>query len=179
MRWAIRSVIAPAVAVFFLACGKTPTQPGPAAISLSGEYQLTIEAAPSCELPEELRTRQYTATIAQDGAELTVTLSGATFRPCYSGSQLANRFDGRVLSGNSVSFQFGQDDYECTRDVLEQIMGTSFLEFIGPVTGTATERTISGELFGYFAWLDEPREGHAPGVIAACMQARHSVRFRR
>lgn len=153
--------------------------PAMSPINLSGEYQLTIEAAPACALPQEVRQRQYTATIAQDGAKLTVRLSGATFRPCYRGGPPADRFGGRVLYGSKVSFQLGQDDYDCTHDVLEQITDTSFMQFIGTVTGAATERTISAELFGYFALLEEPRDGRAPGTIAACTQALHSLRFRR
>ncbi len=157
--------------------------PNLAPLDLSGDYQMTLDVASACQLPDEVRTRHYRATISQDGARLAVKLSGADFLPCYTGhtgGPLADHFIGRVSDRTHVSFQIGWDDQSCIHDVNELITPTSYLQFFnGTVAAGATERTIAGEFDTEISLREIPQEGQPPRELAACARMRHGIKFTR
>lgn len=94
---------------------------GPLAVDYSGPYTLTI-LADDCTVPvpEVVKRRVYTAQVAQSGATVSVSLSGANFLP---GS---NSFSGIVVSANEIRFEiigFISYYYELFFDVAEDIAG--------------------------------------------------------
>jgi hypothetical protein len=139
---------------------------------------VTVDASEICELPQDVRTRRYTAAIRQDGARLNVTLSGATFRPCYAKGPVADHFDARISWGSTVIFELGRDDETCERDVWERISDTSYLRLTGGGSMTTTGRTMSGIWLGDISLLAEPVNGRAPEVIASCYTT-HKIKFER
>ena len=87
--------------------------PAAAVPDVQGTYSLTLRSAADCPatgeqaLPSHLRTRKYTATVAQAASRLEVTLSGTTFileNSEYWGVPeiVGNRFQGYLASGQAV-----------------------------------------------------------------------------
>lgn len=121
---------------------------------LRGSYTLTI-ARTAClswtGAPPE--SRSYEATVAQDGPQLTVTLSGADF--IVTGGR-GNSFTGVLDGGNRVTFAIGDPIYYYEYynfghyDLVERISNTSSLLISGKVTAGLTARGISGTLNGAF-----------------------------
>jgi hypothetical protein len=75
---------------------------------LAGTYEMTVTAASHCSsLTPAARTRSYTADIQQDGARLSVVLTGADF---IVTDGFGDRFQGTVI-GDRVTFQPGIDFY--------------------------------------------------------------------
>ena len=141
--------------------------PSQAPKDLSGAYDVEIEAASICELPEEVWKRRYQAAVTQEGARVNITFSGASFRSCYPDGPPANQFTGRLMWGNTMQIALGRDDYSCRQDVMEQITPTSYLELIGVGTLKAEDNAITGEWLG--SWLlREAHEGSAPRAAAEC-----------
>ncbi len=105
---------------------------------ISGTYTLTLSASSRCasELPEAVRTRTYTATIAQTGGALTVMLSGPD-------GLLWDRFQGAVGENAAVLFQLY---------IWEDVSGPGgqFAEFAasGRLTATIAAGGLSGSLDG-------------------------------
>jgi hypothetical protein len=121
---------------------------------LRGSYTLTI-ARTAClswaGAPPE--SRSYVATVAQDGPQLTVTLSGADF--IVTGGR-GNSFTGVLDGGNRVTFTIGDPIYYYAYynlghyDLVERISNTSSLLISGKVTAGLTSRGMSGTLNGAF-----------------------------
>ena len=123
-------------------CGPSG-QTGPTSTSVAGTYSLTFTAASSCsQLPVDLRSRTYTATISQTGSTLDVVLSGASFWQHPALGRL-NRFTGavfqdRVILGIRTS----------GRGIVEEITPTTYWEIIGVAQATIGDSTISGMVNG-------------------------------
>jgi hypothetical protein len=85
--------------------------------SYAGTYTLTFKVAPNCwedrvfggsvskAFPPDMRERRYTATVKQDGIQLSVSLSNASF---VNGLGMPNSFSGRIEPGR-VTFNLGRD----------------------------------------------------------------------
>jgi hypothetical protein len=103
--------------------------------NLSGTYTLTLSASSRCasDLPEAVRTRAYTATIAQTGGALTVRLSGP-------GGLVWDWFPGAVGENGAVEFQLF---------IWEDLSGPA-VEFVaqGNMTATLSAGGLSGLLDG-------------------------------
>jgi len=121
---------------------------------LRGSYTLTINRTACLSgtgAPPD--SRSYDATVAQDGPQLTVTLSGADF--IVTGGR-GNSFTGVLDGGNRVTFAIGDPIYYYEYynfghyDVIERISNTSALLISGKVTAGLTSRGISGTLNGAF-----------------------------
>ena len=101
-------------------------------VNLSGDYTLTFVADATCsDVPDEVRTRTYGATIAWNqspnipaNTSLEVTLSGASFL----GN--AKRFEIGV-AGDYLGFSFGEG-----KSVVEQLPGNTYLSFSGSAAAT-------------------------------------------
>jgi hypothetical protein len=176
--------------------GCSTSMPGPTALTITarppavaGTYRLTFTASDTCvpdpfyngtlgvpaTVPAEARSRTYIATITQDGAHLSVTLSGAQFvlsqqRVVVGGTVVhpGNSFAGEIPY-NGVSFRdavwltlhgsapgdltmpIGENGWE-VHDLFERIAPTTFLGISGSALGTLTVATIDGTLDGTF-WL--------------------------
>ena len=134
---------------------------------VSGVYTMTITAAGECRigvgegrLPEELRVRTYTAAVQQDGAKLSVTLSGASFHA-------RGGFGGRVEPGGVV-FDFTWYDGEYPY-IVEQVSQSRLLIVGGRVVVTGSADRLAGMFTGVFyeteAIWSEP--------IALCYSTNH------
>ena len=126
----------------------------------TGTYTLTVTAAP-CRtgrgtfgtLPDAAKTRRYTAAVIQDGADLSVTLSGGNFLLNGRGG---NSFFGHSEGDDTVSFAIGRDAdtfypyflyYFDQFSVVERLDGTS-LVIVGDVSATVTATEMTGTMNG-------------------------------
>jgi len=143
--------------------------------ALAGNYTLTINVADECRsgLPEETWTRQYLATITQDGALLDVTLSGATFVLDQSGN--GDGFRGRAQPGQAV-FTLKANDfyyYRTIGDIVEELSPSLFVSMSGSVVADVIQGgRIAGSLNGEIATFgSDPRRFPPPQRF--CRSAGH------
>ena len=119
---------------------------------LGGDYTMTVEAAGSCELPDDLRRRTYDAVIVQNGPQLTVTLTAPKFLVDAGGQ--GNRFTGMVTAtGATFQMRAGYDFYYYPNnpnypDVAELLPDGTLLVIVGRPAVTATSAGLSGQVFG-------------------------------
>ena len=115
-------------------------------VNMAGTYTLTFVADSSCtQIPDDLRTRTYTATMTpspyrSDHTLFDVTLSGASF---YAGTNIGNynSFDVGV-AGDVVALSVynGLDEGE---GIVEQLGPTTYLEFAGSASGSVGASDVS------------------------------------
>jgi hypothetical protein len=113
---------------------------------------MTLTISPSCSIvPDDQKTRVYTATIVQDSARLTIQLSDAIF------VRDLRTFYGSV-SGSTVTLNWGSSFYYYYYDtaVQETLPGGQILGIWGTMVGPAAAQPISGSLAGGFTY----REGN-------------------
>jgi hypothetical protein len=129
---------------------------------VSGTYTLTVSASSRCasELPEAARTRTFTATIAQTGGALVVTV------PMSVWVGWNNQFKGELGETNDVIFQL------VSIDDPELPFGWFYSD--GSLTATISAGGLSGFLDGYVA-VSPP----AGGPDVRCTAPDHSVVFSR
>lgn len=153
----------------------TPEQPRP---DLTGTYALTIAAVPCRSamgtLPEAATNRSYTATAAQDGPLLTLTLSGADFIVTRG---RGNHFDGYVEPDGTVTFRISDAYYyyytnQGQYDLVERFSDTSALLVSGIATAKTTPSGLSGVLSGA---IELARGNTAPfaSILAYCSAEAH------
>ena len=83
-------------------------RPISATICVAGTYGVTLTISPSCSIvPNDQKTRTYTATIGQDMARVNVQLGDAKFVVVSGGEK--NSFTGSVL-GSTVTFDWGEGE---------------------------------------------------------------------
>ena len=127
---------------------------GPA--SVGGIYRMTLTISPSCSIvPEDQRTRTYSATIGQNNAALTVQLAGANF--ARDSRVEKSSFIGRV-SGSTVTFDLGGGYYVLYygANVQEILSGGQVLGIWGTMAIPAAP-PISGNLVGGFTFKEGNR----------------------
>jgi hypothetical protein len=135
--------------------------------SIGGTYRMTVTIGPSCDvIPDEYRTRIYTAAIEQTGPRLRIVLSDANFTG--TGAALKNAVDGTVR-GSTVSLQWGSYNYyyySTSAGTLEILPGGQVLGITGVIEVQAGQ-TMSGDFLGWFALRESNRLNscHAPGTI--------------
>jgi len=117
---------------------------------VSGAWQLTIDASPSCTgLGDIGRHRTYTAAITQNVAGLRVVLGGAAFErdPAYGGAE--NIFYGRIIEKsvtlNLTSFEYYGLHYDLAETLPD---GAGIYTAVGTGTGTVNGGTIAIALSG-------------------------------
>lgn len=140
------------------------------ALDLNGRYTLTVAVNGSCQsfssspLPAELRRRTYTADVTQNGGDLLVSLSGATFAKSSGG--LGDHFRGTTTQ-NGALFQLGDYwsfyYYGIYPDVAERMSDGTVLVIGGTASTTLSASGLNGTLggnmsqfgsdFPQFAWL--------------------------
>jgi hypothetical protein len=144
--------------------------------SLGGVYSLTFTASPTCNLPDDVVNRTYTATIDQRGAPLTIFLSDARF---FTSLQLTrNQFSGRVL-GHAVSFTLDDDFYYSGVPSLVEVLGDNrYLLLTGRAEAIAAESGMPAVFAGAVSVTNSPEDpGSQP--IATCTASDHHLIFTR
>jgi len=117
--------------------------------SIGGTYVMVLTISPSCSVvPDDFKTRTYTATIGQDNARITVDLFDATF------TNNNNRFTGRI-SGSTVTFDltYTYYGYYYGPIVQEAVSPTQVLGIGGKMTASTTQ-PLSGNLVGGMTFRD-------------------------
>lgn len=105
---------------------------------VGGNYRVTFVASSSCQLPDDLRTRTYSAAIAQDGARLTIRFSGSQF------SESTNWMEGRIHS-DAVNLSIGKSDDTCFyyhQCFIDSVGDGRVLILDGSGSGTVTGSTL-------------------------------------
>jgi hypothetical protein len=118
--------------------------------AVAGDYRMTLTISPSCTIvPDDQKTRTYTATIEQDNARLTIRLSDATF---VSSKNTATGAE----FGSTVTIDFGNFGfyyyYYAPLPVQEIIPGGLVLGIWGKVVAPVSAQSISGNLVGGFTY---------------------------
>jgi hypothetical protein len=115
---------------------------------LAGTYEMTVTAASHCSsLTTAARTRSYTADLQQDGARLSVVLTGADF---IVTNGFGDRFQGTVI-GDRVTFQPGIDYYYyyyLGEAALVERFPPTVLIINGNVSARQTATGLTGQLSG-------------------------------
>jgi len=130
-------------------------------LELSGNYTLTISAADHCGLgvgeghvPLEARIRTYQATLRQDGSQLAVTLSGATF---LTWGGVAGSPNGDVVGWvepRGVMLYFPWADGNEQPYVLEQLAPSRFFLVSGDVVAAGSANRFTGTLSGQISLFE-------------------------
>jgi hypothetical protein len=111
---------------------------------VGGTYHVTFTASPSCQLPDDVKTRAYSAAITQDNARLTIIFSGPLFTPT------GNLMEGRIYS-NAVNLRIGTADDECFyyhQCFVENLPDGRAIALNGTASGTVTGSTIDTQVAG-------------------------------
>jgi hypothetical protein len=138
---------------------------------VAGIYRMTLTISPSCSIvPDDLKTRTFTAAIGQDAARLKIQLGDANFVPDKFS------FNGQVF-GNTVTLDWGPYDYYGYyggQSVQEILPGGQVLGIWGKMVVPADAQTLSGNLAGGFTFRERT------GVISrSCSATDSSVVFTR
>ena len=148
----------------------------------SGTYRATFTASKSCtQLPDDAKSRTYTATLVQDGARLDVSLNGPGLNGGKSPTEV--KFSGRVADTTLTFDVYGgyyyyYGFYFGTNVLLDQLSSTRYLDLFGRGTGTIADSSISGTLAGSFVFIDAPSGLNQRDMrTTACAQADHQFSF--
>jgi len=142
--------------------------PGTPSIDITGNYTIVFTADASCsELPDEVRTRTYTVTIAPNmfwtiPNQYGGALSGATFFPASRG----NTF-GVGVAGADASFGFG-DPYDEGTSIVEEVGPSTYLAIWGGAVLPVGGPMISGSFDGTFQYCPSSTLAHGSGNIYHC-----------
>ena len=143
---------------------------------LTGRWRLTFDASPACTaLSDAVQHRSYDATVEQNGAGVTVHLSGASFLGDPDGppGKLENEFHGRV-SGDTVTVRLITYDYYGTHfDLGETIAGDTIYHVDGTGSATVTSASVSGPFTGTIT--ENPRNAKP----ITCQRPDHRFTFSR
>jgi hypothetical protein len=165
-----------------------PVIPG-GQFGITGVYDLTFTASPACtglrnpnELPNELKTRKYTATVTQYSPDVfgnvRVTLSDSTFAGPQAYCSPGDRFWG-TIGYAAVRFEIKTDTLGPCEDwgglpaIIERITPSSyFFGILGNAQGRSMAWTISGQVEGSF--LLHGRNDFEGPPVAACPASDHT-----
>ena len=145
-------------------------------LDISGSYILTVTADPNCSsgLPEPLRTRSYGAVLTQAGAQVNVTLTGASFAISKRGG--GDHFTGRIEPTQLVfslpqldAYYYGTYGDPYYPNIIEEVTGPSYLAIWGNVAAVGTSGSFSGALNGAFEMYSfDPRTRPSQSPAARC-----------
>jgi hypothetical protein len=151
---------------------------------VAGTFTLTIAAAEECRatMPEEVRLRNYTAVLTQNGSQLRVRLQDATFAVAVSGK--GNGFSGRA-EPTQVVFNLSRFDASyygyyggAYGDLVEQLADARYLIVAGLARATDSGAGLSGSLDGSLTVFTGKLKSF-PAVEVACSSANHRFTLRR
>jgi hypothetical protein len=151
-------------------------------VSLAGQYQLILTATGCSAIPSELRRRTYDARLEQQGARLTVTLSGADLIAADGATRLTGvfRLDGRVAFEVGSFLNYYYYWYSpLASEIVERISPTSALVINGTSNTTDDGNgVIAGTLSGVFATTQRTTSPFWP-YSASCNSSSHGFELRR
>jgi len=142
--------------------------------NISGNWTVTFEPQFGCPSPLIGNVRTYRASIVQQGAELSITLSGAAFAT-------PPRLTGTINDLNvSIDLPSGCDFYcyygpSSPPAVIENLGGNQFLAIWGQITARVNRSSINGALSGEFALMKSATPPFE--IIASCSNNQHRVTF--
>jgi hypothetical protein len=143
--------------------------------NISGAWTVTFEPHRTCPDLPKADFRKYRASIVQHGAQLEVTLSGATFA---TPPQLAGTIHGTtmslVLPGGCTYYRYCYSGFQAP-PVLESIAANQFLAISGLVTATAGRASLAGTLNGEFTLTKNATPPF--DVLTTCSNEQHPVTF--
>ena len=142
---------------------------------VAGTYTLTVTAAPECraQLPEEARTRTFTAVVTQDGPRLVVALDRSQF--VTTGVRTLNTFSG-IVQPHRVTFRvngYYEGFYLYLPDVLEQLSAPMLFSFSGLVGAAVSAAGVAGTLDGDIETLQSGLPSVRFQRTASCKSANH------
>lgn len=135
--------------------------------SLTGEWTLTLDAAPSCgpAIPANAASRAFQARITQRGSQLTVDFSSPTriIVPDYPSTGYGG------VGGNTIRFFLQRSGNEERNPpawvLLDMLERGQFVGISGSAEGQRVGNTITGTLSGQFAVYRSPGTNYlAPGT---------------
>ena len=135
--------------------------------AVAGTYTLRIAAAAACaqQLPENLRSRTYTAVVSQTGALLSVVLSGADMGGAWKpGDTVGGSVEPSVVRFAPARYS-GEDRASTFRppSIMEVMSSseddTTYFTFFGSVVVTPDGNGYSGTLDGSFEVITVPGAG--------------------
>ena len=145
--------------------------------NVAGTYELTVTADAECAaaLPPEARRRRYTATVTQDGVELSVVMSDADY---VVTNGTGDRFNGRVTFDGVRFFLMDELYYYYTGfAIIERFSATALLVH-GLAAATATSTGYSGRLGGTIGVASRSDTPFYP-LTASCHAGNHGFEMRR
>ncbi len=132
------------------------------------QYRLSVTASPSCSLPSEAASRQYTAGLSVDpSGRATVYLRGGTML-AFMGEA---GFTG-VREGDTLRLQVSDDDF-APYAFVEFLDGYRWLSYSGTVTGRIAGNRIDATFDGRIRLVQYPAEM----TVAECTAADHRMEF--
>lgn len=135
-----------------------------ASVDLAGSWRLRISAPDDCssKLPEDVRQREFSVSIAQDGSHIAFTPSSPTIA---SGGPI----DGRIFA-DAFSVNLSFDDYYLTYGLLDRPSPTDWVGIRGTMEGTSTVSSVQGAFSGAFDYYRTVPEATGPaGVPIVCL----------
>jgi hypothetical protein len=148
--------------------------------NIGGEWTVTFEPQSTCQSPLGGNARTYHASIAQQGADLGISLSGANFvtPPQLTGTihdlDISINLPGGCQGFYCYYYYYGPSILPA---VIENLGGNQFLAISGQITARAGRSSIIGTLSGDFVLT---RSATLPfDVLASCNSQQHRVTFRK
>ena len=155
-----------------------PTQPtglrppGELATDITGEYQLTFTASPSCALPTQLMKRTYKSNIRAwvKVPDVCVDLWDAAFFHDWAAGFAGTR------NGDTIQFTIaGMVEDPFSYSLAESIEGTKWLTYDGTAAAAIRGKNISGAFDGQIAL----RDNASSAILAECRATDHKIAFAR
>ena len=151
-------------------------------VSLAGQYQLILTATGCSAIPSELQRRAYEARLEQEGARLTVTLSGADLIAADGTTRLTGvyRLDGRIAFEVGSFLNYYYYWYSpLGSEIVERISPTSALVINGTSNTTDDGNgVIAGTMSGVFGTSTRMTAPFRP-FSASCFSTSHGFELRR
>ena len=137
-----------------------------ASVDLSGSWRLTISAPDECrsKLPGDVRQREFSVSIVQDGTHIAFWASSPTIASGYP-----NPMEGRIFA-DAFSVNLSFDDYYVTYGLLDRPSPTDWVGIRGTMEGTSTTSSVQGAFNGGFDYYRTVPEARSPtGVPIVCL----------
>jgi len=141
--------------------------------NISGNWTVTFEPQAGCPSPLIGNVRTYRASIVQQDAQLSITLSGATFAtpPKLTGTIHDLNVSIDLPSGCDFYCYYGPSSPPA---VIENLGGSQFLAIWGQIEARVNRSSINGTLSGEFALM---KSATPPFEITASCSNGHRVTF--
>ena len=144
--------------------------------NISGNWTVTFEPQAGCPSPLIGNVRTYRASIVQQDAQLSITLSGANFAtpPQLTGTIHDLDVSIDLPSGCDFYCYYGPSSPPA---VIENLGGSEFLAIWGQISARVGKSSMNGALSGEFALMKSATPPFE--IIASCSNNGHRVTFTR